>query len=445
MDGADELEMAAPGSCRSTYPQIPRVTAAVESVKIILEFILTSCHKKVLFVKKSSVFDECIYHEYKARYGKKFFRHSVDILIRYKKIISVKYSMPNEPLDTSTPEVDISNTETPSRWSSLISSPYFGVVIGLAVLVTAIAWVLWYSLRDVMDTPPQVSYPSTTPSVEFPVVSSTGSAPQNETQKNADYYNSALKRNDGALCDMISQENMRIECHDNLLIKKAADRRDVSLCSNIVTVSMRYACANPLILADALEKKDQSICQKIEGDDRAQKDCISRITLSQVASSTGANISRSQCDVISDERTRSSCMDQVITKLSNTQYIQAQATLNADACKVIEDESLRSTCLDEIALKKARSTQDITLCEAISYQPKKESCISGLRSAQDEKVFIEARDKKDVSLCATISDVDRRDRCHDTIVITRATIENNPLVCDSLRDEQKKIQCRQLF
>lgn len=332
-----------------------------------------------------------------------------------------------------------------SRWSRIVASPYFSVIIGFVVLVGIIGGVLWYSLGGIMRPPSEISYPATTPQIEFPVISSTGTPQQDETQKNAEYYNSALKRNDASLCDMISQENMRTECRDNLLIKKATDRRDLSVCESITSISMRYACANPLLLSEALEKQDASLCQKIEGDDRSQQDCISRITLNQIASASGTNISRSQCEVISDERARASCVDQVVTKLSNTQYIQAQATLSSESCQSIEDRALRSTCLDEIILKKARSTQDIKLCDTIGYQPKKESCITGLRSSQDEKVFIQARDKKDATLCAGISDVVRRDQCHDTIMITQATMQNQPALCDAVRNEQKKQQCRQLF
>lgn len=296
-----------------------------------------------------------------------------------------------------------------------------------------------------MSPPSRVDYPSVTPVVDFPAVSSTGATHKNEAQINSDYYNSALKRNDPSLCDRISQDEMRIECQDNLIIKKATDQKDVSLCAQITTLSMKYSCQNPLIFAAALEKQDQSLCQKIEGNDRSKQDCISRIAINMIASTSGANISRSQCDVISDDRLKASCVDQVVTKLSNAQYIQAQATLDMWACQSIEDAALRSTCLDELILKKARSSQDPALCATISYSSKRESCISEITSRRDEKIFIEARDKKDVSLCATITDAARRDRCHDTITITRATIENNPLVCDWVRDEQKKIQCRQLF
>lgn len=135
-------------------------------------------------------------------------------------------------------------------------------------------------MRGQMSAPTDVVFPDVTPNIEFPKVS----IDQSEEVKNAEYARSALTRNDEKMCDMITQETKRVECRDNIFLKRATDAKKLELCEQITTEKIKQSCRNPMYFSQALDVRDAELCKRIEGDDRYRQDCISRITLEGISS-----------------------------------------------------------------------------------------------------------------------------------------------------------------
>lgn len=198
---------------------------------------------------------------------------------------------------------------------------------------------------------------------------------ETEGDRNFRFSNDAFIRRDENICNQITVEQDRIQCQDKIRFSIASDSKKVELCDTIQDESTRITCQNPFFFSDAINTKSADMCQKIQKNDSYKQDCLTRVALAQVQSATGTSVSPSQCQSITDEVAKESCLDQVTTKLTNAQYVQAQATNSLDQCAKIEDATLKITCEDQIRLRLAKRDKNVDGCKAIQDEKTKQSCI----------------------------------------------------------------------
>lgn len=173
--------------------------------------------------------------------------------------------------------------------------------------------------------------PTESPSnINYPQVSASGvTFVKSETAMNAEWYNEAYKTGNAALCEKITFLDRRQSCKDNIISGEASKTSNISTCDKLSTEEGKIACRNPLYYREAVATKNTEICKKITNNDGYREQCVSKVILDQVATTSTGKLDVSMCDnVVSDYR--DTCRNQIQNKNSLDAFVQAQSSSSVE-------------------------------------------------------------------------------------------------------------------
>ncbi len=269
---------------------------------------------------------------------------------------------------------------------------------------------------------------------------------QKKAEEDASAMANALENNDLTSCQKITwNEEMRIQCEDNLNYAKAIQSSDISLCKKLHSKDLKAQCLDRVYMSLAIDQKDQKICKKIE-DKALKNNCLDQIFMTLARNAT--NIS--QCSKITSTQLKKQCEDNFYLK-------NGIKALNMDECDKISNSKTREKCKKSIQknivvkeeskkaaenAKISRSSEEILeICDTLTGK----KAIICKNSVYPQLAF----DKKDLSYCDKISDETEIAECKKTqgrrinsYYLRQSLASKDKTVCDKILDEDLKKVCK---
>lgn len=280
-----------------------------------------------------------------------------------------------------------------------------------------------------------------TPVVQVPTYEAKQIEIHNQDKKDAELYNAAMRDQDPTLCDGITKEDQKTDCHDMIVAQAAKKEWNIEACQTITATGTRVLCSDTIQSDKAIITKDKQLCDAIsDWDTKATcQEWVDELTFrSAIETNT---ITPDICDTLS-EKHQESCMKELHEVNEATLYNEAIEKNDISLCDKIMNTDRHDACTDTINLKTAYSTQDSRLCNNIINSDKKLYCQSQVSKTSDTTIYKSAISTNDVDLCSKIATENLRNKCHDTIIIASVKASNDITFCDSLTNSSIVMSCR---
>lgn len=212
-----------------------------------------------------------------------------------------------------------SDIQTPAWYTNFL------LPIGLIVVILLIGGLYFgYQSYSASKIP---KLPTESPSnINYPQVSASGvNIVKSEAAMNLEWLNQARKLGDASLCKKITTEKDRQACVDNIIAGEASKTGNISMCDKLSTEEGKIACRNPLYYREAVSGKNNEICKKIANNNDYREQCISKIILDQVATTSTGKLDVSMCDMVSSEY-QEKCKNSVQSQNSLNAFLEAQSS-----------------------------------------------------------------------------------------------------------------------
>lgn len=122
-----------------------------------------------------------------------------------------------------------------------------------------------------------------------------------------------------------------------------------------------------------------------------------------------------------------------IKQLDDSAVLQkAISEENLDTCKLLSTEELQFTCFDTILLKQALKSRDKNLCDYVRDEGKKDTCLSYMKTQDDNSLFKTAILEKNINMCSQITVDTLKTRCHDSVILLLVRDTKDIALCDTL-------------
>jgi hypothetical protein len=265
-----------------------------------------------------------------------------------------------------------------------------------------------------------------------------------ENSKNIASYNNAVSTKNPELCNTITEENKKIECHDTIVASEAKKTWLIETCNTITATGTLILCRDNIRNDRAIASRNKVLCERISSPERkifCQESVDELILKWYIESKT---VTKENCDGLSSKY-QAICMTEIRETDESTIYADAIAKNDIVLCEKITNTELRSTCLDTINLKTAISTQNSVLCDSLENTEKKRYCINQVSQINDIAIYKLATSSNSMESCATIINVNLRNKCNDTVIMSIVKASNDTNLCDTLTNTAMTRACRQLW
>ena len=263
-----------------------------------------------------------------------------------------------------------------------------------------------------------------------------------QNQKNADLYNTAIQDKNPLLCDGITTTEKQSECRDMIRAVDIRKSGTIESCDTLGTVTL-ILCRDAITSDTAITKNDSTLCESISSSERQTycRETIDEVSLrSRIEAHT---VTRDFCDTLV-AKYQTSCMTEIRERDESDIYTRAIATDDTTLCQTITQVELKTTCIDTILMKRASQTGNPALCESISDIEKRVYCETQVSKVSDVTLYKKAIAGTDIAACTQVSNTNLQNKCHDTITINLIRSTGNSTLCDTLRNTTLIASCRQI-
>ena len=266
---------------------------------------------------------------------------------------------------------------------------------------------------------------------------------ENINKKNAEFYNTAIKEQDPKLCEGITKINKQEECRDMIAATQAKKSWNIEACNALTNTGITLLCRDVIRSDRAVVTRNKILCEKVLDPTRKLycQDEIDTISLQENAKTN--TLTRDLCDKLWTEQ-RWNCLSEVAQTDETTIYQTALKDNNLDLCKTIRNKEVQVSCTDTIYLKLAISKNDALLCDTITDKTKTAYCKAQVSKNNDTAIYRAAISTTDIENCSKIIDVRIRNKCNDTIIISRVKNEKNTALCTSLTNTGIIASCQKI-
>jgi len=262
-------------------------------------------------------------------------------------------------------------------------------------------------------------------------------------KRDSDIYNIAQRDQDPARCDYIADTEQRADCHDMISATTMRQSGTIESCDTLTSTGRVILCRDTIWSDRAIAAIDRSLCASISDTDRAQI-CVASVDEVDLRKhTTERTITREYCDTLT-ERYQSMCLSQIQDIDETGQYRDALTANDISLCDAIIEVSLRTTCQDTIRIKSAVSSESTTLCTDISDPSKRLYCETQVSKTSDITLYRSAITGTALEACTPIANANLRNKCHDTIIISRVRSEQDTTLCRTLTNTGMITSCQNI-
>ena len=266
---------------------------------------------------------------------------------------------------------------------------------------------------------------------------------EKENKKNMDFYNSALKNLNPNLCEWITKKIQQQECRDMIGATQAKKSGDIAACDTLTGTGIVILCRDAIRSDRAVTTRNKILCDKVTDTERKIycKEQIDELILQ--ANAEENSLTKDLCNKLGEEQ-KWNCLNEIQQIDETNIYKEATSKNDEKLCKTIKNKELQSTCIDTISIKIAVSTNNSILCEKISDQEKRLYCKTQVSKTEDINLYKSAIESNNLSTCEKINTLTLKNKCNDSIIISRVKIEKNPSLCSWLSNTGIIASCQQI-
>ncbi len=314
------------------------------------------------------------------------------------------------------------------------------ILITITSLLILIGIGISYIYYTEQKTQWDVQY-SITPIVETPTYEEKKVEIHNQDKKDAELYNVAMRDQDPSLCNGITKDDQKTECHDMIVATTAKKTGNIETCQTITATGTQVLCNDNIQSDRAIASKDRELCETISNPDTKTscQEWVDELTLKSALENN--TITQDTCDTLSGSH-QETCMKEIHEVDEVAIYNEAIEKNDISLCEGLTNADRHSACTDTINLKTAYSTQNSKLCENITNPDKKLYCQSQVSKTSDTTLYKSAISTNDIDMCSKIVTENLRNKCHDTIIIASVKANNDITLCDSLTNSSIIMSCR---
>ena len=265
-----------------------------------------------------------------------------------------------------------------------------------------------------------------------------------ETAKNnSEIFNQAQQKQDEWLCESITDDPLRSECRDRVVIAKIGNSWDMTLCEDITDESRKTNCRDLIALNSAREIWMKALCARISNENDIKR-CREDIDGKRLATVLAEKSATPQICASFEENFQKECLRSIDTFRSEEQYLTAIKTKNLAACDAVTEPQLQTDCRDNILLERAVSEWNNVLCRSITSPEKQSYCVKKWDTQADISTFKAATSGKSLEECRTINDGSLRNRCHDIVTLDLVRESKDARLCDTLTNTGIIENCKRI-
>jgi hypothetical protein len=183
----------------------------------------------------------------------------------------------------------------------------------------------------------------------------------------------------------------------------------------------------------AIRDQDPILCNGI-WDDQKRSECSDMIQ-STLAKKTGMI---ETCDTLTNTGIMNLCKDTIYNDRAITRR-------NRSICNNISDSDMKLFCqeeTDKFILKLHIDDHTVTreICDTMGDQYKV-TCLNEIREVDESVLYTDAIKENDTTLCKKIINIELQSTCLDTINLKKAITTQNSILCEDLKNAEKKLYC----
>lgn len=194
------------------------------------------------------------------------------------------------------------------------------------------------------------------------------------------YLRLALHELEVTLCENIHDEALKLSCQDQLKSLLGTSETDPSFCDSIQNPTVKTQCLDRVYANASLEKSNAESCKKITDPDQIRR-CEAGVAQNQRVLALAAKKPLRTLESAEEKAERcesAECLDQANFEL-------ALAKKDMSFCEKITDDQKRNECfstngtyLNRFYLQEALKKRDNSFCQKINQEPLRLSCLQFL-------------------------------------------------------------------
>lgn len=262
-----------------------------------------------------------------------------------------------------------------------------------------------------------------------------------------DTINTAIVTADPSLCEKISIPELKRECVEKSWLALALKDNDPTKC-DVLSETWAIECKDQIYfrLAQLSWKTDE--CLKITNSwsrDKCTQGIEIKILREKIRNNKEDGNQKIDCDSFTNDLAKEQCKPDL--KLANDKIILEKALWNqsTESCGDISMQDLRQDCNDAVYFSRAKSKQNVEICENIINPDTKASCLSNIGDLSDSSLFEKAMTEQSLDFCNRIKAPEMKQSCIDRIRISEIIKSWKKSDCSSLVDASLKTSCEDSF
>lgn len=312
----------------------------------------------------------------------------------------------------------------------------------ILVLIIVICFgALFYFKKDKTPvTPAEVAEEIKRPSKSFAKKELT---PEEKENLDNSALNEALKTGGANSCAQIKfDEKLRKQCEDGINFTKFIKGGNEHDCQKLHDANLRQQCFDKIYYNAAIEDQSIKLCEKIN-DTTLKQNCLDKVQAYLGRNAKNAD----DCKAIINPQLKQNCLD-------NFYLSKSVKSLEVDKCKNINDAELQKECTQTVkhsikvkeenkkyAVREYKSnTEMLTECDKLNDE-KSDKC-------KDDANFNLALEKKDLSYCNAIDDEDKKQKCIgeqsnniSRFYLRQAIVKKDSSLCNKITDVSLRQTC----